>query len=97
MALPEREYTRSGVRLSEAVTVGKAAKEFGVTAATVRNWIAKGYIRAIKLPSGQRRIPETELGRVLRTMFALDAPEREVEQPAASFGAAAPDWDEAAV
>jgi excisionase family DNA binding protein len=80
-----------------ALSVGKAAEEFGVTPATVRNWVEKGYIQALRLPSGVRRIPDSEIKRVLREMFVLAPAEPEDEAQVARFGAATPDWEEPAV
>jgi general secretion pathway protein G len=33
--------------LGESVSVGTAAKELGVSGATIRNWVEKGYIRQV--------------------------------------------------
>lgn len=65
MALANRvgEVTKGARR------VGEAADELGVSSGTIRNWIDKGYIRAIQLPSGHRRIPESEVQRLLSQMF----------------------------
>jgi hypothetical protein len=50
------------------VSVGKVALVFGVTPATVRNWISKGYVHALTLPSGHHRISETEVRRLVGAM-----------------------------
>ncbi|MBK5227024.1 MAG: hypothetical protein JJE05_00755 [Actinobacteria bacterium] len=69
----------------ELRSVGFAAEQFQVSTGTVRNWIAKGYVKAVSLPSGVRRIPETEIVRLVTEMFSLPkpvelgAPEIEVE------------------
>ncbi len=58
----------------ELRSVGFAAKRFQVSTGTVRNWIAKGYVKAVSLPSGVRRIPDSEINRLLSEMFSLPAP-----------------------
>ncbi len=64
-----------------AISVGKAAGELGVSPGTIRNWVDKGYIRAIQLPSGHRRIPEVELEGLLGRMFDFGVPEEEPTTP----------------
>ncbi len=44
---------------------GEVAKLLGVDRHTVVEWIKKGKIRAIKLPSGRYRIPESEVRKIL--------------------------------
>lgn len=51
-------------------SVGEAARALGISPSTVRNWIAKGYIHAFRLPSGIRRIPHDELTRLVNEYFA---------------------------
>ena len=46
------------------VTTGRVARSLGVTINTVKAWIRKGQVRAIRLPSGHFRIPESELERL---------------------------------
>ena len=84
----------------ELRSVGFAAEQFQVSTGTVRNWIAKGYVKAVSLPSGVRRIPESEINRLMTEMFSLPKPfetaldEIEVEiedRPIEYVGAARPD------
>ena len=49
----------------EVYTVEEVAKKLKVRPRTVREWIKKGQIKASKLPSGQWRIKEEELRRIL--------------------------------
>ena len=50
--------------MAELVTIRGAARRFGVHENTVRNWITKGLVIAQLLPSGVRRIPESEVVRI---------------------------------
>ena len=44
---------------------GEVAEVLGVDRHTVVKWIKEGKIRAIRLPSGRYRIPESEVRKVL--------------------------------
>ncbi|MEW6933715.1 helix-turn-helix domain-containing protein [Trueperella pyogenes] len=55
------------------LSTGKAAEAFDVTSQTVRRWIDTGKIAAVVLPSGQLRIPASEVERIL-TPIAPAAP-----------------------
>ena len=44
---------------------GEVAKLLGVDRHTVVRWIKEGKIRAVKLPSGRYRIPESEVRKIL--------------------------------
>jgi len=46
-------------------TLSKAAALLGVTTQTLRNWDNAGKIRTIRTPGNQRRIPESEITRLL--------------------------------
>jgi len=46
-------------------TLQKAAELLGVTTQTLRNWDNAGKILAIRTPGNQRRIPESEIARLL--------------------------------
>jgi len=46
-------------------TLSKAAELLGVTTQTLRNWDNAGKIRAIRTPGNQRRIPDSEIARLL--------------------------------
>jgi excisionase family DNA binding protein len=63
----------------QLVRVSEAAEEIGVHPSTVRNWIDKGYLRAARLPSGHRRIPEAEVTRLLGQLFEFGHPVVEEE------------------
>jgi len=44
---------------------GEVAELLGVDRHTVVKWIKEGKIRAVKLPSGRYRIPESEVRKIL--------------------------------
>jgi excisionase family DNA binding protein len=55
--------------------VRETAKRLGVHENTVRNWEAKGILRALKLPgSGYRRFDPTEVERLRHEMVSQLAP-----------------------
>jgi len=45
--------------------VSEVAKILNVSRHTVLNWIRKGKMKAIRLPGGRYRIPESEVRRIL--------------------------------
>ncbi len=47
------------------LTTQEVADFIGASRASVNNWCKTGKINALKLPSGQWRIPETEVDRIL--------------------------------
>lgn len=44
---------------------GEVAEMLGVDRHTVIRWIKEGKIRAVRLPSGRHRIPESEVRKIL--------------------------------
>jgi len=44
---------------------GEVAEILGVDRHTVVKWIKEGKIKAVKLPSGRYRIPESEVKKIL--------------------------------
>jgi putative resolvase len=55
-------------------TLSKAAEILGVTTQTLRNWDNAGKIKTIRTPGNQRRIPESEIERLLGA--TSDEPQR---------------------
>lgn len=55
----------------QVVSIRAAARRLQVHENTIRNWIERRIIGAIKLPTGIRRIPESEVARLEREMFAV--------------------------
>lgn len=41
------------------------ARELGVAESTVTRWVRQGVVECIRLPGGERRIPQSELDRLL--------------------------------
>ena len=52
-------------------TIGQVAEELGVAVQTIRDWEARGRIKAVRLPGTHRRFTEEELTRVKREMGLL--------------------------
>lgn len=53
------------------VTIRSTALRLQVHENTVRNWVDKGILQALRLPTGARRIPVAEVERLERQMFAV--------------------------
>lgn len=53
------------------LSVGDVAEQLQISSGTVRNWIDKGYIAGVRLPSGHRKVPEAEVTRLLTRMFEI--------------------------
>lgn len=49
----------------EGYRIGEAATALGVRVETLRRWERSGSIRATRTPGGQRRIPASEVARLL--------------------------------
>jgi len=65
-------------------TLSKAAEILGVTTQTLRNWDNAGKICAIRTPGNQRRIPESEISRLLNP--EVDNIANNTEKPQRSTG-----------
>ncbi len=53
------------------LSIGEAARELGVSDQTLRTWEKKGFIKAVRLPSGYRRYTVEEIERMKREMGLL--------------------------
>ncbi len=47
------------------LTPKEASKLLGISRRTLRDWVRKGIIRAVYLPTGRIRIPESEIQRII--------------------------------
>jgi len=53
------------VKRERMLRSGEVAEMLGVSRHTVAKWIREGRIKAITLPSGRYRIPESEVRKIL--------------------------------
>lgn len=51
--------------MDKLIGLGEAAKRLGVTTQTLRTWDANGKIKVVRTPGNQRRIPNSEILRLL--------------------------------
>src|SRR5690606_37884238 len=75
---------------STNMTIRGAAHELGVHENTIRNWIAKDLLRAVRLPSGVRRVPASEVQRVRLSMVPVPDNLGEVGAPTVAKSASEP-------
>jgi len=76
-------------------TLLKAAELLGVTTQTLRNWDNAGKIRTIRTPGNQRRIPESEISRLLTpSENDIATTDKKPQRTADISGEAAPDLPE---
>ena len=74
---------------SAAIPIRRAADRLGVHENTIRNWIDRGLIKFVRLPSGIRRIPAEELVRLEHETFQIRSefpPDRVIKPPPAFKG-----------
>lgn len=60
---------REDQRAEKLLTVAMAAKRLGVCTETVRRWVKAERLPARRYPSGQFRIPEGEVEKILTTPY----------------------------
>lgn len=68
--------------MSELMTMKGAAERLQVSTSTIRNWIDKGYISAVRFPSGVRRLPQEEVDRLATQLFEVAPFVEETDDPA---------------
>jgi excisionase family DNA binding protein len=60
-------------RRDELWPIGTAARLLGVTVPTVRNWERSGKIVCTRTPTGQRRVAQSEIDRLLNMHSVVTA------------------------
>ena len=60
---PKERVTEPGDRL---LRMSEAGALLSLSVGSVRVWLARGYLQEVKLPSGQRRIPQSQVEAILR-------------------------------
>lgn len=50
------------------LTISQAAEQLGIHSNTLRGWADKGLVDHVKLPSGYRRFPQSEVDRLREEM-----------------------------
>jgi len=56
---------RTDVQRECYISVSKAAEIIGVNPQTIRHWTNDGIIKCFKTPGGHRRIPTSEIDRII--------------------------------
>jgi excisionase family DNA binding protein len=72
-------------RPAPTTTIKEAANRLGVHENTIRNWMDRHILQSYRLPSGHRRLPETEVERIEQELFGVPASFPEVETTRATF------------
>ncbi|MBW4028541.1 helix-turn-helix transcriptional regulator [Acidipila rosea] len=60
------------------LTPREAALRLGIAYPTIKQWLYRGKIKAVKTPGGHYRIPEAELDALLSKAKRPDTPKREM-------------------
>lgn len=74
---------------NELLTADEAGKLLRVSGATVRRWVRLHIIEGVRYPTGQVRIPRSEVDRLLRRGVEAQEPERKAPTPKAQPAEAA--------
>ena len=51
------------------LTISEAARKLGVHPNTLRGWVDRGLVPAVRLPSGHRRFEPEQIERIKREMY----------------------------
>ena len=51
------------------LTISEAARELGVHPNTLRGWVDRGLVPAVRLPSGHRRFEPEQIERIKQDMY----------------------------
>jgi len=60
--------------MDKLLSVGEACKRLGIHPNTLRRWDKEGKIRVVRLQGCKRKIPESEVGRILGTQTVPEKP-----------------------
>ena len=63
---------------TQHVPIRSVAKRLGVHENTIRNWIDRGILRAVKLPTGTRRVALKDVENLEASIFAAPTSFREM-------------------
>lgn len=63
----------------DTITIKDAAERIGVHENTIRNWMDRQILESYRLPSGQRRLPRSEVDRVEQEIFGVPTSFPDVE------------------
>jgi molybdopterin-binding protein len=64
--------------MAELLSPREAALRLGISYPTMKQWLYRGKIKAVKTPGGHYRIPEEELDPLLHKAKRPDTPKREM-------------------
>lgn len=53
--------------MGDLLTTTEAAEVLRVTSQTIRDWVRANRLKAVELPGGHLRIPQSEIDRILMT------------------------------
>lgn len=60
------------------LTPREAALRLGISYATIKQWLYRGKVKAVKTPGGHYRIPESELDSLLHQAKRPETPKRQM-------------------
>jgi molybdopterin-binding protein len=64
--------------MTTLLTPREAALRLGISYPTIKQWLYRGKIKAVKTPGGHYRIPEAELDSLLHKAKSPDTPKRQM-------------------
>jgi excisionase family DNA binding protein len=62
--MKSQKIEKRGIDVTEVLTVSEAAREFAVSAQTIRDWADRGKLPAMRTISGQRIFSRADIERV---------------------------------
>ncbi|HEV2275105.1 MAG TPA: helix-turn-helix transcriptional regulator [Acidobacteriaceae bacterium] len=64
--------------MASMLTPREAALRLGISYATIKQWLYRGKVKAVKTPGGHYRIPESELDSLLHQAKRPETPKRQM-------------------